>query len=103
MALTKIKIGDRFGRLTVIAYAGHERSKNGSSKLLIKCKCDCGNVIITRSNNLTRGDTKSCGCYSKEVARETHLGKAFRHLEKNKSRLKFFHQLKINKKMFLCK
>ena len=38
MALTKIKIGDRFGRLTVIAYAGHERSKNGSSKLLIKCK-----------------------------------------------------------------
>ena len=77
MALTKIKIGDRFGRLTVIAYAGHERSKNGSSKLLIKCKCDCGNVIITRSNNLTRGDTKSCGCYSKEVARETHLGKAY--------------------------
>lgn len=27
MALTKIKIGDHFGRLTVIGFAGHTRSK----------------------------------------------------------------------------
>lgn len=40
MALTKIKIGDKFDRLTVIGFAGHERLKNGTSKLLVKCRCD---------------------------------------------------------------
>ena len=77
MALTKIKIGDHFGRLTVIGFAGHTRSKNGASKLLIKCKCSCGNVIITRSDNLTRGDTKSCGCYHIDKAKEICAGNTF--------------------------
>ena len=40
MAITKIKIGDKFGRLTVIDFAGHERSKNGQSRLLVKCKAN---------------------------------------------------------------
>ncbi len=79
MALTKIKIGDHFGRLTVIGFAGHSRTKSGKSKLLVKCKCSCGNVIITPSNNLITGDTKSCGCYSKDIARESHLGKSYNY------------------------
>lgn len=77
MALTKIKIGDHFGRLTVIGFAGHTRSKNGTSKLLVKCKCSCGNIIITRSDNLTRGDTKSCGCYHLDKAKEICTGNTF--------------------------
>ena len=79
MALTKIKIGDHFGRLMVIGFAGHSRTKSGKSKLLVKCKCSCGNVIITPSNNLITGDTKSCGCYSKDIARESHLGKSYNY------------------------
>ena len=31
------------------------------------CKCDCGNEITTLGTSLRRGDTKSCGCYRKEV------------------------------------
>ena len=77
MALTKIKIGDKFGRLTVIGFAGHSRSKSGKSKLLVKCKCSCGNVVITPSSNLTTGDTKSCGCYHLDKAKEICTGNTF--------------------------
>lgn len=77
MALTKIKVGDKFGRLTVIGFAGHSRTKSGKSKLLIKCKCSCGNVVITPSNNLTTGDTKSCGCYHLDKAKEICTGNTF--------------------------
>lgn len=77
MALTKIKIGDKFGRLTVIGFAGHSRTKSGKSKLLVKCKCSCGNVVITPSSNLTTGDTKSCGCYHLDKAKEICTGNTF--------------------------
>lgn len=56
-------IGKRFGRLTVIGYAG--RNEHGA--ILLKCECDCGNVKVIRKNNLARGSTKSCGCYKREV------------------------------------
>ena len=76
MRTSKIKIGDRFGRLTVIDFVGHNKSKNGTSRLLVKCKCDCGNIVIIRSNNLHRG-TKSCGCYHSDIVRERCLGNKY--------------------------
>lgn len=84
MALTKIKIGDKFGRLTVIDFAGHERSKNGQSKLLVKCVCDHGgntnippHIGIYRACNLTRGDTKSCGCLKIEKQNTVPIGNKY--------------------------
>ena len=84
MALTKIKIGDKFGRLTVIDFAGHERSKNGQSKLLVKCRCDHGgntnippHIGIYRACNLTRGDTKSCGCLKIEKQNTVPIGNKY--------------------------
>jgi len=38
---------------------------------LWKCKCDCGNIRIIRSECLLRGRTKSCGCLRKEKTKET--------------------------------
>ena len=32
------------------------------------CKCDCGKIISTRTEHLVNGKTKSCGCYSKQMA-----------------------------------
>ena len=33
------------------------------SEIVYKCKClHCGNIFYTRSGNLTKGDTTSCGC-----------------------------------------
>lgn len=50
--------GQRFGRLTVIEHIG--RSKYGHTQW--KCKCDCGNEIITVYQSLKNGCTTSCGC-----------------------------------------
>ena len=74
MASTKINIGDRFGKLTVIDFAGHTKNAKGYNELIIKCKCDCGNIAIVKSINLLRGYTKSCGCYKAEKLKEIHSG-----------------------------
>lgn len=54
--------GERFGRLTVIKQT--ENDKPYGTKWL--CKCDCGNEVIVFSNNLRRGNTRSCGCLKLE-------------------------------------
>ncbi len=56
--------GQRFGRLTVIEFAG--KANNGHSQWL--CKCDCGNDVTVSYEGLKRGDSKSCGCYRAERA-----------------------------------
>ena len=45
--------GKKFGKLLVVKYLG-------SSKW--KCKCECGNETIVRSDYLKTGHTQSCGC-----------------------------------------
>lgn len=59
-------IGKRFGRLTVISQAEH---KSGEQYKYI-CKCDCGNTVTVPGYSLRSGNTKSCGCYAKEVRRK---------------------------------
>lgn len=55
--------GEQYGRLTVKEYAGIL-----SGRTHWFCQCECGNVIITSSNSLRTGRTKSCGCIRKEHA-----------------------------------
>lgn len=60
--------GQRFGRLTVI-----ERAENKNGKIMWKCKCECGKIVIIQNNNLKSGHTKSCGCYKKDHSQgKTH-------------------------------
>lgn len=56
----KDRVGERYGRLTVVSYAG----KTTSGVILWNCVCDCGNNATVRQNNLLSGGTKSCGCMS---------------------------------------
>lgn len=56
-------IGEKFGRLTVLAFS-HSKKYN---KYYI-CKCECGKTKIVFKGNLISGKTKSCGCYQKEMA-----------------------------------
>lgn len=49
--------GQRFGKLTVIKYAG----KKGTASLW-ECQCDCGQKTYTITNYLKTGHTTSCGC-----------------------------------------
>lgn len=55
-------IGQRFGRLTVLAY--DHRDNQGKTCWL--CECDCGNKTVVAGYALTRGQTKSCGCLVSE-------------------------------------
>lgn len=57
---SKIKdlTGQKFNMLTVIGIA----SRN---PLYWKCRCECGNITRVRTNNLTSGQVKSCGCLHK--------------------------------------
>ena len=58
--------GKRFGRLTVLEYAGKKKS-GSQNKTLWKCLCDCGNEKITDVGALRSGHTTSCGCLHKEM------------------------------------
>lgn len=49
--------GARIGRLTVIKFAGRNKSRN----TMWECLCDCGKTKIFSQSNLKR-NTLSCGC-----------------------------------------
>jgi len=53
-------LGQRFGKLTVIAYAG----RNQFDHHLWLCRCDCGNEKTSTTSSLCAGRTIACGCYS---------------------------------------
>lgn len=59
-------VGQRFGRLTVIEKMPPPKNRRGA---YWKCRCDCGNEIVTRQYNLKCGDTKSCGCLHKDICK----------------------------------
>lgn len=50
--------GKRFGQLTVLK----RLMKKKHNCYMWLCKCDCGNTCEVRTDALTRGETKSCGC-----------------------------------------
>jgi hypothetical protein len=57
----KVKIGDKFKRLTVLEHIGSEMGYR-----MWKCQCDCGNICNVRSHDLLAGRKGSCGCLYKE-------------------------------------
>ena len=53
--------GQRFGKLTVIKFSKDIQSGNRKRKYWL-CQCDCGNTKEVRTDSLTSGNVKSCGC-----------------------------------------
>ena len=64
------EIGNKYGKLTVIA-----RAENKDTRAYWKCKCDCGKIVIVSGKQLRSGKTKSCGCLRREVSRDKRLEK----------------------------
>jgi len=52
--------GKRFGRLVVLETFWE------LNPIKVKCKCDCGNVVILRKGDVQKMHTQSCGCLQKE-------------------------------------
>ena len=65
----ELRNGDRYGRLVIVGIEGKDRHKNN----IYRCKCDCGNTAFVRGHNLTSGNTRSCGCLSREVKNAQRL------------------------------
>ena len=59
-----------FDRLTVIE---RDLSRNKGYMTYWLCRCECGNVVSVQASKLKSGHTKSCGCWQKEQAHNTHF------------------------------
>lgn len=63
--------GQRFDMLTVISYYDTIEIIGKTytvHKRRWKCRCDCGNIIIVREDNLLNGISGSCGCRKESIS-----------------------------------
>jgi len=55
-----IKVGDTFGCLTIIGYAGQKEFESELRNCwLVECKCGKGHIMVNR--NIRRNKNKRCG------------------------------------------
>ena len=52
----------KYGKLTVIGEAEPLIDNRGYNIKMVKCLCDCGNIVILRELSIKNGNTKSCKC-----------------------------------------
>ena len=67
MANFKDLTGKRFGRLEVLGVA-RKVTSGKRERYYWACRCDCGNEKEVRTDCLTSGNTRSCGCMRDEQA-----------------------------------
>lgn len=63
--------GETYGRLTALYVQGWTYNKGA----IWRCRCACGAEVDVKLNALRTGNTKSCGCYMRELTqnlRRTH-------------------------------
>lgn len=65
----------RFERLSVIK----EAAKNKHGNIMWECLCDCGNKVNIAGSHLRAGNTKSCGCYNRELTIERNTKHGLRY------------------------
>ena len=60
-----IKVGDRFGRWTVVEIP-YLTPRGTQSISVAKVRCDCGSIRIRSCREMRVGNTKSCGCFNRD-------------------------------------
>src|SRR5687768_16149546 len=63
-------MGQRFGNLVVIEFAGTGDERKAAKW---KCRCDCGNVVPVYCTSLRRGFSKTCGDRRNHIRRPRNL------------------------------
>ncbi len=64
-------VGKKFGRLEVLSLKEKRIGTDfSSSRFYWWCKCVCGTELSVRSDGLTRGYTKSCGCLQRDITKK---------------------------------
>jgi single stranded DNA-binding protein len=74
--LRKDMTGQRYGRLTVVSFAGLYKDSHS----LWKCICDCGVEKTVMRQSLIKGRTQSCGCLNKEVVTKHGMYRTKEHM-----------------------
>ena len=72
----ELRSGDKFNRLTVLNYSHSDKRW----RKWYNVKCECGSENVVMGSAIISGNTKSCGCLSREV-------KANRRISKNHSEI----------------
>jgi hypothetical protein len=62
-------IGEKHNRLTVVSLSHSDRRKRKHWL----CRCDCGVEKTVQGTLLTSGNTRSCGCLSREIKAQSRL------------------------------
>ena len=62
--------GQQFGRLTVLSLDSIRQRPLKRRGTLWLCQCTCGAKCIVRGTHLQSGNSQSCGCMKRELARE---------------------------------
>jgi hypothetical protein len=65
-----MKVGAKYGRLTVVDDVGRRSYPSGQSKVLVKVKCDCGTDFEAHLASLKAGNTLSCGCMLSDILQD---------------------------------
>ncbi len=73
------EIGNRYGRLLVVA----KTREKTSNKVAWECLCDCGETTIVRTTNLRSGATISCGCSKKLPVGMSSMHRLLRTYKRN--------------------
>lgn len=76
--------GQQFGRLTVLEKSD-KKTANGNTNWV--CLCACGHKSIVDGYSLRTGQTQSCGCLRREMARKHKKSKEFLLYQGNKQSL----------------
>ncbi len=88
--------GQRFGRLTVLSYAGLGTTK---PERLWLCKCDCGETTTTKYYSLVSGRATSCGCYGREQFRQKSLPGGWNKMQEGEANFNnLYHRMVQNAK-----
>jgi len=61
-----VKIDEEYGRLKVVGEPYYKELKSGKVRV-VDCECKCGSKKAVMCKSLTNNNTKSCGCYHKEI------------------------------------
>ena len=73
--------GQRYGRLVCLEKVKPVGVTTMTSAWW-RCQCDCGAIVDVPTQSMRRGDTKSCGCYKKEMLHKSYLA----YIERRKQR-----------------
>ena len=70
-------VGETHNRLKIIGCVRKE--SGGRLRNFYTCECRCGTILDVRCEAVLKGTTKSCGCASREAAREVCIKRNTKH------------------------